>query len=57
MFGLFKKKAETRELHKEYKRLIAEAHGLMSTDRYLSDEKYVEAVSLMDKINELESAQ
>jgi len=57
MFEFFKRKSETRMLHQEYRRLIAEAHKLISTDRYRSDEIYMEAVAIMDKIHELESAQ
>ncbi len=55
MFGLFKKKTEVEKLDVKYRKLLAEAHQLSSTNRTKSDSKMQEAEEVlkqMDKINE-----
>ena len=55
MFGLFKKKSEVEKLDAKYRKLLAEAHQLSSTNRTMSDSKMQEAdevLKLMDKLNE-----
>lgn len=43
MFNLFKKKSNLDKLQAEYKKLMAEAHRLSTTDRKASDAKVAEA--------------
>jgi len=55
MFGLFKKKTEVEKLDAKYRKLLAEAHQLSSTNRTMSDSKMQEAdevLKQMDKLNE-----
>ena len=55
MFGLFKKKSEVEKLDAKYRKLLAEAHQLSSTNRTMSDSNMQEAdevLKLMDKLNE-----
>ena len=54
MFGLFKKKTEKEKLNDQYKKLIAEAHKLSTTDRKGSDLKQMEASEILKKIESLE---
>ena len=54
MFGLFKKKSEVEKLHEDYKKIIQEAYQLQSINRSESDQKYVEADNILNKIKLLE---
>lgn len=52
MFGLFSKN-ETKELQKEYKRLMEASFKLSKTDRMASDLKRAEADKVAEKIEAL----
>jgi len=54
MFGLFKKKSEIEILQSKYDALMKEWHRLSKINRSESDKKYVEAQSIMDKIESLQ---
>ncbi|WP_373075088.1 Lacal_2735 family protein [Zeaxanthinibacter enoshimensis] len=54
MFGLFKKKSEKEMLGEKYKKLMAEAHRLSTTNRKLSDEKVYEADQVLKKMDQLD---
>ncbi|WP_445747879.1 Lacal_2735 family protein [Polaribacter sp.] len=54
MFGLFKKKSEVEKLHEDYKKIMQEAYQLQSINRSESDQKYVEADNILNKIKLLE---
>ncbi|MDP5093540.1 MAG: Lacal_2735 family protein [Polaribacter sp.] len=54
MFGLFKKKSEVEKLHEEYKKIMQEAYKLQSINRSESDQKYLEADTILNKIKLLE---
>lgn len=53
MFGLFKKKTEAEKLQEKYKKLVAEAYALSTTNRKLSDEKTAEADMVLKEIERL----
>lgn len=55
MFGLFKKKSEVEKLHEHYKKLMEEAYKLQSKNRSESDQKYLEADNILQKINLIEN--
>jgi|TARA_B110000037_G_scaffold36308_1_gene44286 hypothetical protein len=55
MFKIFKKKTEVETLNNKYKELLNEAHKLSTTSRRLSDEKVIEAVTILNKIELLEN--
>lgn len=54
MFGLFKKKSEVEKLQDQYKRKMKEGYDLQSIDRSASDQKYVEADQILQKIDALQ---
>ena len=51
MFGLFKKKSEAEKIQEKYKKLMAEAHKLSTTDRAQSDAKYAETEQLLKQLD------
>ena len=53
MFGLFKRKTKTEKLNEKYKKLLAEAHQLSSSNRKASDAKQYEAEQILLKIDML----
>ncbi len=53
MFGLFKKKSELEQLSAAYKKALAEAHRLSTTDRAASDKMAAEAETIAQKIDAL----
>ena len=53
MFGIFKKKTEREKLNEQYKKLMAEAHRLSSSNRKASDEKTAEAQAILTKLDQL----
>ena len=55
MFGLFKRKTEKERLHEQYRKLMAEAYELSTTDRAKSDQKVEQADVIMQRIEMLES--
>jgi thermostable 8-oxoguanine DNA glycosylase len=50
MFGLFKKKSEVEILQDKYKKVMEEAYKLQSINRSESDQKYLEADTILKKI-------
>ena len=50
MFGLFKKKSEEEKLQEKYKRLLKEAYDLQSVNRSASDQKYLEADTVLKQL-------
>ncbi|MFY0631437.1 MAG: Lacal_2735 family protein [Flavobacteriaceae bacterium] len=54
MFGLFKKKSEVEKLQDQYKKKMKEGYDLQSINRSDSDQKYLEAQKILDKIEQLE---
>lgn len=54
MFGLFKKKSELDKLQESYKKLMGEAYKLQSVNRSDSDQKYLEADTVLKKIESLQ---
>ncbi|MEL6812699.1 MAG: Lacal_2735 family protein [Bacteroidota bacterium] len=56
MFGLFKKKTEVEKLQEKYEKLMAQWHQLSSTNRALSDEKYKEAQTVLNRIELLQGS-
>ncbi|WP_405562306.1 Lacal_2735 family protein [Polaribacter sp. Asnod6-C07] len=55
MFGLFKKKSEIEKLQEKYKKLMEEAYKLQSINRSDSDQKYLEADTLLKKIESIQA--
>lgn len=55
MFGLFKKKSEIEKLQEQYKKLMEEGYKLQSINRSDSDQKYLEADKILQKISALEA--
>jgi len=53
MFNLFRKKTEAEKLEDKYKKLLAEAHKLSTTNRKLSDTKIYEANQILEKLEKL----
>jgi hypothetical protein len=53
MFSLFKKKSEREKLQERYKKLMAEAHQLSTSNRKAADLKYAEADALAKQIENL----
>ena len=53
MFNLFKKKSPSEKLMAQYKKLMADAHKLSSTDRKASDQKTFEAQEILKQIDAL----
>jgi hypothetical protein len=54
MFNLFKKKDPKTELTERYRKLLAEAHRLSTSDRRASDLKAAEAQEVLKRLEELE---
>lgn len=50
MFGLFKKKSKIEKLNLKYKKLLAEAHKLSTTNRRQSDSKIADANEILKQI-------
>jgi hypothetical protein len=50
MFGLFKKKSKIEKLDLKYKKLLAEAHKLSTTNRRQSDSKIADANEILKQI-------
>ena len=50
MFNIFKKKSKLDQLNKQYKKLMAEAYSLSTTNRKASDDKYFEADKIAKEI-------
>ena len=55
MFGLFKKTSEVEKLQKKYKKLMEDAYKLQSINRSDSDQKYLEADTVLKEIESLQS--
>lgn len=55
MFGLFKKTSEVEKLQKKYKKLMEDAYKLQSINRSDSDQKYLEADTVLKEIEALQS--
>lgn len=55
MFGLFKKKSNIEKLQEKYKQLMEEAFKLQSVNRSDSDQKYLEADTILKKIELLQN--
>ena len=55
MFGLFKKMSEADKLQDSYKKVMEEAYKLQSINRTDSDKKYLEADTILKKIESLQS--
>ena len=55
MFGLFKKKSEIEKLQDQYKKKMKEGYDLQSIDRSASDQKYLEADQILQKIDALQN--
>ena len=51
MFSLFKKKSKVEKLNLQYKKLLAEAHQLSTSNRRQSDDKIVEANEILKQID------
>ena len=54
MFNIFKKASPLQKLYKKREKLLREAHQMSKSNRSLSDQKYLEAEELLNKIKELE---
>ena len=54
MFNIFKKASPLQKLYKKREKILREAHQLSKTNRSLSDQKYLEAEELLNKIRVLE---
>ncbi|MGB5665279.1 MAG: Lacal_2735 family protein [Maribacter sp.] len=50
MFGLFKKKSKIEKLDLQYKKLLAEAHKLSTSNRRQSDSKIADANEILKQI-------
>lgn len=55
MFGLFKKKSEVEKLQESYKKTMEEAFKLQSINRSDSDEKYLEADTILKEIERIKA--
>lgn len=53
MFSLFKRKSERERLEAEYRRLLAEAHRLSTSNRAASDLKRAEAEEVLKRMDQL----
>ncbi|MDQ3395699.1 MAG: Lacal_2735 family protein [Bacteroidota bacterium] len=53
MFSIFKKKTPLEKLQDQYKKLMAEAHGLSQKDRKAADTKYAESEIVAKEIEKL----
>ena len=53
MFNLFRKKTAKEKLEQEYKKCLAEAYTLSTTNRSASDTKTAEANKILEKIEKL----
>lgn len=54
MFGLFKKKSVLEKLEDQYQKKMKEGYELQSINRKASDQKYLEAQEILDRIEMLE---
>lgn len=54
MFGIFKKKSEIEKLQDAYRKKMKEGYDLQSINRSDSDQKYLEAQQILDKIEVLQ---
>ena len=54
MFNIFKKASPLQKLCKKREQLLKEAYQLSKSNRSLSDQKYLEAEELLNKIKALE---
>ncbi|CAI8372554.1 MAG: Uncharacterised protein [Flavobacterium sp. SCGC AAA160-P02] len=57
MFGFFKKKTTLQKLEEQYKKKMKEGYDLQSINRKDSDQKYLEAQQILDKIEALDKDQ
>ena len=57
MFGFFKKKTALQKLEEQYKKKMKEGYDLQSINRKDSDQKYLEAQQILDKIEALDKDQ
>lgn len=55
--GLFTRKSKEEKLQSQYKKLLAEAHKLSTSNRKLSDQKVEEANEILKVIDEIRAAQ
>lgn len=53
MFSLFKRKTEKEKLQEQYKKCLAEAYKLSTTNRSASDAKTSEANKILEEIEKL----
>tara|TARA_B110000967_G_scaffold209939_1_gene268772 strand:- start:5583 stop:5753 length:171 start_codon:yes stop_codon:yes gene_type:complete len=53
MFGIFKKKSQEDKLQEKYKKLMEEGFKLQSISRSDSDQKYLEADTVLKEIEAL----
>jgi hypothetical protein len=53
MFNLFKRKTEKEKLQAKYKKCLAEAYALSTTNRSASDAKTAEANKILEEIEKL----
>jgi hypothetical protein len=53
MFNLFKRKTEKEKLEEQYKKCLAEAYALSTTNRSASDLKTAEANQILEAIEQL----
>lgn len=53
MLHLFKRKSEREKLEAEYRRLLAEAHKLSTSNRAASDLKRAEAEDVLKRMDQL----
>lgn len=57
MFGIFKKKTALQKLEEQYKKKMKEGYDLQSINRKDSDQKYLEAQQILEKIEALDKDQ
>lgn len=55
MFNLFKRKSNIDLLNSQYKKLLAQAHKLSTTNRKASDDKYAEADKIAKEIEKIQN--
>ncbi len=55
MFGIFKKKTAVEKLEEKYKKVMEEGFKLQSINRSDSDEKYLEADTILKEIDKLKA--
>ena len=55
MFGIFKKKTAVEKLEEKYKKVMEEGFKLQSINRSDSDEKYLEADTILKEIEKLKA--